>query len=175
MPPKRKSATNMDALLDAAIEKYTTPQRYKTSVAMFIRSGSHVIKLMGADSKPTPAGILYYKKLGVSPLRFVYDQGLINDQWVRAFDGSTVRVRTRNADGTWSVTKAGEAYFRYNRTQFLPNVPHLIVRENGKIITPSLSNCYMPLRNSDCRPYQSSQGQGPPSARYRCRAADRSP
>ena len=120
----------MEAQIRAVITAGTQPQRYRTSVAQYVRAaGGAKIPLIGADSKPTPAGKFYYGQLGVEPpKRYAYEQPLINDQWVLGFDGSRVKVRTRNADGTWKITSAGLAYFRYNRSEFLPSVPYLMAK-----------------------------------------------
>ena len=60
-------ATNaMEAQLRATIAAGTQPQRYRTSVAQFIRApGGRSIKLIGADSQPTAAGRFYYAQLGI--------------------------------------------------------------------------------------------------------------
>ena len=120
----------MQAQLQAAIAAGTRPQRYKTSVAQFIRApGGRRIKLVGADSQPTAEGRFYYAQLGVDvPRLYAYEQPLLNDKWVMAFDGTRVKVRERNSDGSWRITKKGEAYFRLNRNQYLPNVPFLIAK-----------------------------------------------
>ncbi len=121
----------MEAQLQGAIAAGTRPQRYKTSVAQFIRApGGRRIKLVGADSQPTAEGRYYYAQLGVDvPLLYAYEQPLLNDKWVMAFDGTRVKVRERNADGSWRITKNGEDYFRYNRNQYLPRVPFLIAKK----------------------------------------------
>ena len=47
------------------------------------------------------------------PRLYAYEQPLLNDKWVMAFDGTRVKVRERNSDGSWRITKNGEDYFRY--------------------------------------------------------------
>ena len=120
----------MEAQLQGAIAAGTRPQRYRTSVAQLIRApGGRRIRLIGADSRPTAAGRFYYAQLGVDvPRLYAYEQPLISDKWVMAFDGTWVKVRERNADGSWLITKKGEDYFRYNRNQYLPSVPFLIAK-----------------------------------------------
>ena len=41
--------------------------------------------------------------------------------------GQRIRVRPRNADVTWNSTAAGKAYFNFNRTEYLPNKPALVL------------------------------------------------
>jgi hypothetical protein len=141
----------MEAQLQAAIAAGTWPQRYRTSVAQFIRApGGRRIKLINADSQPTAEGRYYYAQLGVDvPRLYVYEQPLINDKWVMAFDGTRVKVRERNSDGAWRITKKGEDYFRYNRNQYLPSVPFLIAkklvqREGGGYDGTVVASEYMP-------------------------------
>ena len=120
----------MENQIRAIIARGTQPQRHRTSVAQFIRAeGGRKIALIGADSRPTAAGLFYYKELGIEPpKRFAYEQPLLNDKWVVAFDGSRVKVRERMADGSWRITKAGMPYFKYNRTEFLPSIPYLVAK-----------------------------------------------
>ena len=99
----------MDALLQTIIDRGTQPQRYKTSVAQFIRApdGKH-IKLMNKDGKPTPAGVAYFGKLGVPPPQlYNYAQGLLNDTHVQPYNGKPIPVCRRNADGTWTILPQG--------------------------------------------------------------------
>ena len=132
MAPKiARAPPAMENQIRAIIARGTQPQRHRTSVAQFIRAeGGRKIALVGADSKPTLAGAFYYKELGVEPpKRYAYEQPLLNDKWVVAFDGSRVKVRERMADGSWRITKAGMPYFKYNRTEYLPSIPYLVARE----------------------------------------------
>ena len=120
----------MENQIRAAIAQGTQPQRLRTSVAQFVRAADgRKISLIGADSKPTAAGVFYYKELGVEPpKRYAYEQPLLNDKWVVAFDGSRVKVREKLADGSWRITKAGLSYFKYNRTEYLPSIPYLMAK-----------------------------------------------
>ena len=99
----------MEAQIREAIAAGTQPQRYKTSIAQFIRVGGKNVRLIGADSRTTAEGRYYYGQIGISPpLSYRYDQPLINDKWVVGFDGTRIKVRdNNNADGSWKITKAG--------------------------------------------------------------------
>ncbi len=80
------------------------------------------------SAKPTPAGVLYYAGIGVDPTQsYAYEQPLLNDKWAIAFDGTRVKVRERNVDGPWRITRKGEDYFRSNRTENLPSVPPSLI------------------------------------------------
>ncbi len=79
------------------------------------------------------------------PRRYAYEQPLINDRWVMAFDGTRVKVRERNSDGSWRITKKGEDYFRYNKNEYLPSVPYLIQDDDRLIAPRHRKQQYMPL------------------------------
>ena len=123
----------MDALMQSIVDRGTQPQRYKMSHAQIVRApDGKQVRLINADRKPTPSGVAYYRKLGVPPPQlYDYQQGLINDTHVRGFDGKEIKVRSRNADGSWKILKAGEAYFRYNRVEHLAQVPYLVIIYEG--------------------------------------------
>ena len=86
------------------------------------------IRLVATDGKPTQFGQIYYDELGVeAPKQYAYDQALNDDTFVYAFNGDKVIVRRRSADGSgWVITRAGEQYFKLNRTEFQPRIPFLI-------------------------------------------------
>ena len=114
--------------MQGIIDRGIPVQRYKTNPGQFVRapSGRH-IRLVGADNRPTPAGRVYYEKLGVPPPQlYDYDQPLIQDKWIKARDGSKILVRKRGDDGQWIIVPKGEDYFRYNRSEYLPRVPYLV-------------------------------------------------
>ena len=139
MAPKiARAAPAMENQIRAIIARGTQPQRLRTSVAQFVRAADgRKISLIGADSKPTAAGVFYYSQLGIEPpKRYAYEQPLLNDKWVMAFDGSRVKVREKLADGSWRITKAGLSYFKFNRTEYLPSIPYLIAKGigNGRLV-----------------------------------------
>ena len=97
----------MEATLMEIIERGTHPQRYRQSVGQFIRApGGQQIRLQNTDDSLTAAGKAYWRLLGVpAPSIYNYDQGLEGDRWVRAYDGSRIKVRdNQTADGSWRVT-----------------------------------------------------------------------
>ena len=147
----RHATEAMDATLTGIIARGTLPQRYRTSVGQFIRAPEgRQIRLQGEDSRLTEAGKAYWRLLGVpAPSLYTYDQPMLNDAYVRAYDGSVIKVRQRAADGSWRVTAKGEGYFRYNRTEYLVEVPYVILK-NGGIRRPSpadAANWYLPLQD----------------------------
>ena len=135
--------TAMEALMQTIVERGTLPQRYRTSHAQFVRApDGRQISLMGIDNKPTKEGAVFYRLLGVEPPKlYDYHQPLINDRWVMSYDSQRIKVRERNDDGTWRITPKGVGYFRYNRVEYLANVPYL------RILRGRLVRCdYMPMQ-----------------------------
>jgi len=47
---------------------------------------------------------------------------------VKGLSGRKILVRRRLADGSWRVTKQGEAYFQANRDEVVIKVPTLLVK-----------------------------------------------
>ena len=76
----------MEATLRATIDNGTLPQRYRSSIGQFIRApGGRQIRLQNIDNTMTPAGTIYWRLRGIRPpTMYNYDQGLINDKWVRS-------------------------------------------------------------------------------------------
>ncbi len=114
MPPKAQARAArvsratadkaMEALMQTIADRGTLPQRYRTSIAQFVRApDGRQIRLMGVDNRPTKEGSLYYRILGVPPpTLYDYHQSLIDDKWVAGYDGSRIKVRERNDDRTFS-------------------------------------------------------------------------
>ena len=113
------------AVLDGA-----ESQAYRGSQGRYLMAGGRRTKLIEAAGKVTAAGRAYYQEvLGIAPPRlFAYEQPLIDDKWVIGFSGQRVLVRRRQADGSWTITKAGENYFRYNRDEYEVEVPYVILK-----------------------------------------------
>ena len=120
-----RSNRAMHAVLQSVIDSNAPVQRRQTSTGQFVVAPSgRKITLIDASGKVTKAGNIYYEKLGVEPpMLYDYDQPLINETHAIDRFGNEVRVRQRKADGTWKITAAGKAYFRFNRTEYLPNIP----------------------------------------------------
>ena len=80
--------------------------------------------------------------MGVPPPEsYPYEQPLIQDKWVKNFPGSKTAytlVRRKHFPGAnWEVTKKGQAYFAYNRDEYLPKVHYLIYKTDWqKNISP---------------------------------------
>ena len=123
----------MENTLLEIIDRGTLPQRYKTSVGQFIRApDGRQIRLQGPDNKLTPEGRAYWQLRGIeAPSLYNYDQPLLNDTHVMAYDGSKIKVRDRTADG-WRITPKGLGYFRFNPTEYLANVPYIKAETGGR-------------------------------------------
>ncbi len=66
-----------------------------------------------------------------SPTVFPYEQPLIGNKWVRAFDGTKKQVQRMTADG-YRPTKLGHEYFKYAKDQFHVEYPTRLARPIGK-------------------------------------------
>ena len=103
-------------------------QAYKGSQGRYLLVNGRRRKLIEASGKVTEAGRAYYQVLGIDPPRlYAYEQPLIDDKWVLGFSGRKVLVR-RRVNGAWTVTKEGENYFRFNRDEFLLEVPYVVLK-----------------------------------------------
>jgi len=121
-PARRTTQTegSLSEELQDSINRNVPVKRYKGDAGQYIqaKNGRH-IRLMHATNKATPAGKLYYEKLNVEPPSlYDYDQPLLDDKWVVARDGSKILVRKRDKFGKWKILKTGEAYFKYNRSEY---------------------------------------------------------
>ena len=123
-------------LLTEAFQAGIQPVRYKSNLGIFIQIPSgRKFELVSKNGKVSAAGKIWYEELHQVdvPKLYQYEQPLINEVSVTAWDGSPVRVRKKNADGTWTILKAGEPYFRYNRNEYVVDIPYAMTEEQ----TPS--------------------------------------
>ena len=82
---------------------------------------------------------------------------MIRDTHVKRFDGKEIAVRKwSKADGDWITTASGHEYFKYNRSEFIVDVPFVrgVKTVNGYIIKrPTLQRdldmWYKPLFDYD--------------------------
>ena len=119
--------TEMDTLIRQAIAGGQESQGYKGSQGRYLVVNGRRRKLIEASGKVTEAGRIYYEILGIDPPRlYAYEQPLINDKWVMGFSGREILVR-RRVNGAWTITKEGENYFRFNRDEFLLEVPYVVL------------------------------------------------
>ena len=124
-PSGSRSTMPLTDLLTEAFQAGIQPRRYKLNLGIFIQiPNGRKFELVSKNGKVSAAGKIWYKDLHnvEVPTLYQYEQPLIDDISVRAWDGSSVRVRKRNADGTWTILKAGEQYFRYNRNEYVVDV-----------------------------------------------------
>ena len=123
-----QGVAEMDTLIRQAIAAGQESQKYTGSQGRFLVVNGRRRKLIEASGKVTAAGRIYYEILGIEPPRlYAYEQPLINDKWVMGFDGREILVR-RRVNGAWTITKEGENYFRFNRDEFLMEVPYVVSR-----------------------------------------------
>ena len=122
-----RSSRTTHAVLQSVIDSNAPVQRRQTSTGQFVIAPSgRKITLIDASGKLTKAGNIYYDKLDIEPpMIYDYDQPLINETHALDRFGNEIRVRQRKADGTWKITSAGKAYFKFNRTEYMPNIPVL--------------------------------------------------
>lgn len=149
----RNRASMQASLLDA-IGRGTRPQRYQASVGQFIRlADGRPVRLMTPDNKMTSAGTMYWRLAGIPPPSlYNYDQPIYGDGWVRAYDGTPIKVSERMADGSRRITKKGEGYFRFNRAEYQVKVPYIkhFNRPRPRIARPigaAVADWYLPLQN----------------------------
>ena len=75
----------IDAAIDAGREARL--QKNMNVTLKLLTNGS--VKLVSADGTVTPEGTHYYSKLEVAPPTvFPYEQPLIGNKWLKAFDGT---------------------------------------------------------------------------------------
>ena len=104
------ASNRLKAQIRAAVEAGEESQRFASNPGRFLRRGARRIKLLNADE-----GLLGLPK----PSLYAYGSPLIDGKWVESFDGGRVLVRRKMADGTWRPTKAGEAYFRHAKDEWI--------------------------------------------------------
>ena len=93
---QEQNFAKIDAAIDAGIEARL--QRNMNATLKLLTKSS--VKLVSADGTVTPEGTHYYSKLEVAPPTvFPYEQPLIGNKWVKAFDGSRRQVQRMTADG----------------------------------------------------------------------------
>ena len=158
---RRNTSVNQMPLLNLLTEAFnagTQPQRYRGSnLGIFVQIPSgRKITLVNKNGHVSPAGKIWYVDLHQVevPKLYQYEQPLMHDMYVTAWDGSTHKVRQRNTDGTWTILKVGEPYFRYNQVEYIVDVPIVKAKERRrdgtyKIIRPitarDIATWYSPL------------------------------
>ena len=128
---RRLAISNMQNQIREAMDAGRTAQSRGKSEARFIELlNGKKLTLQNSGGQATEAGQAYYSLLGVPvPKLYNYEEPLINDQWVKGLSGRKILVRRRLADGSWRVTRQGEAYFQANRDEVVIKVPTLLVKQ----------------------------------------------
>lgn len=123
----------MIASLDGAFQFGSQPSQNK-NLAIVIRTPNRKrYTLVTKEGQPTDAGRYWYEQLHqvAAPTIYRYEQPLINDTHVETWGGRQIRVRTKNRrDNTWTITASGRNYFKYNRSEFVVDVPYVLSEEN---------------------------------------------
>ena len=118
-----------------AINAGTQAASFTATQGRFLQIGNRRARLQNADGTLTRAGEHYHEHLGEEPpLLYPYEQQLDQNQWVWGYNGKKVHVR-KWVNGAWQVTKKGENYFRYNKNEYVVQVPVrriVSVRRNGQ-------------------------------------------
>ena len=120
------------AKIDAAIDAGREARLQKNMNVTLKLLTNCSVKLVNADGTVTPEGTHYYGKLEVAPPTiFPYEQPLIGNKWVRAFDGTKKLVQRMTTNG-YRPTKLGHEYFKYAKDQFHVEYPTRLARPIGK-------------------------------------------
>jgi len=125
-----KAKNDMLAEVKRVVDSNTATDRLGVG-SLYVRdTKGKRVRLIGVDGKATQFGDMYFAELGIDkPPNYDYAQELLDDAFVLDRQGKRVTVRRRAADGVaWVITKAGEAYFKFNRTEFKPRIPFLIAK-----------------------------------------------
>ena len=139
MPPKARA--NLDPVrrrVQAAIDKgakarLTKGQTSVLSTASLPNRGQGYIILIKSDGTETAAGKAYREISGVSAVpdhTFDWSQHVERkgaSEFVKDRAGREVRLRTLQPNGQFSYTNAGKAFFKHAHSEFIVDVPVLIV------------------------------------------------
>ena len=113
-----RSLTNITNAINAG----NVAEAYRSNQGRFLQIGNRRVRLQNADGTLTAAGSHYHERIGEDPPEmYSYEQPLINNQWVRGYNGKRVQVR-KWVNGGWRVTPKGEDYFRYNTNEYVVSV-----------------------------------------------------
>ncbi len=133
-------ATRERRLIEATINAGEQPLPYSANHGRFLRVGGRKVKLQHPDGTLTNQGRTYYDVAGTDPpLLYDYDQILVEDKFVNTYKGGKLLVRRwrrqlNEGRGGWEVTKKGEEYFRYNRDEYVVDVPcRRVVEHQGRL------------------------------------------
>ena len=128
MPKSKEQRTEANmarlrARVESAIRDGERVQPFKSTQGSFLQVGNQRVKLQNKDGALTAMGTHYWEHIQEDPpLMYSYDQPLINNQWVKGYNGKRVRVR-KKVNGQWQITKDGENYYRYNKNEYVVHVP----------------------------------------------------
>ena len=102
------------------------------------RGRKKYVVLADASATLTPAGEFFYEQTGQARPEAAFDrsQQLISragNDYIRGRNGRELLVRSLRSDGSTTVTKTGEAFFRDKFVEFVIHVPTRVVgtRKNG--------------------------------------------
>ena len=114
--------------LSSAFDLGIQPGQKRNNAIVLTTPNRKNITLVTKDGKATDAGKYWYENLHnvPAPTLYRYEQPLIRDTHVKRFDGKEIAVRKwSKTDGDWIITAAGRDYFKYNRSEFVVDVPYV--------------------------------------------------
>jgi hypothetical protein len=128
-----RQTRKMNAALDGAFQSGGQPSQNK-NLAIVVRAPNRKrFTLVTKEGQVTEAGKYWYEQLHqvTAPTIYRYEQPLIDNTDVETWDGRRIKVRQHNKkDNTWTILKPGINYFKYNRSEFLIEVPYVISEKN---------------------------------------------
>ena len=155
-----RRSTAMEALLSRAFDVGSQPEQNRNNAIVVTAPNRKKFSLITKDGQVTAAGKYWYENLNnvPAPTLYRYEQPLINETHVKRFDGSDIKVRNWNkTEGNWAITAARRNYFKYNRSEFIVDIPYVraaqIDADVHRIKRPSyrrdLDTWYKPLIDYD--------------------------
>jgi hypothetical protein len=122
----------MIASLDGAFQSGSQPSQSRNLAIVLRTPNRKRHTLVTKEGQPTDAGRYWYEQLHqvAAPTIYRYEQPLIDDRYVETWDGRRIAVRSKNSDNTWTITAAGRNYFKYNRSEFIVDIPYVISKES---------------------------------------------
>ena len=99
-----RAQERMNTNINAAINAGNVAQLQKSMNVTLRLPTNSSLKLVSADGTVSAEGRHYYNTIGINPPTiFAYEQPLINNKWVNAFDGTKKMVQRMTTDG-WEPT-----------------------------------------------------------------------
>ena len=159
---KARRGYSMNAFVRQAFDAGTQPKHIKNGSAVVTAPNQKTYTLANKEGQVSKEGRYWYEELHKvsAPTLYEYEQPLIRGTHVKRFDGTEIKVRQPNKDGTATITALGRNYFKYNRSEFVVYVPYLRAKYWGdgvyEVKHPKkqhhLDTWYKPLFDCDIDP-----------------------